>query len=123
MTDLGSITPHVVQAFSGCDALILEFNHDPVMLAEGPYPYPVKTRVGGAFGHLTNQQARQFLDHADTDKLKVLFVALVIKTTPPNSLMRHLRAGGIVMCGDTYAQVGFDCALDGLDRTRSAGLG
>ena len=77
LTDLGSITPHVVQAFSGCDALVLEFNHDPQMLADGPYPYAVKKRVGGDFGHLTNAQARQFLDYADTARLKVLFVAHV----------------------------------------------
>ena len=75
LTDLGSITPHVVQAFSSCDALVLEFNHDPQMLADGPYPYAVKKRVGGDFGHLTNAQARQFLDHADTTRLKMLFVA------------------------------------------------
>ena len=75
LTDLGSITPHVVQAFSGCDALVLEFNHDPQMLADGPYPFAVKKRVGGDFGHLTNAQARQFLDHADTTRLKMLFVA------------------------------------------------
>lgn len=75
LTDLGSITPHVVGAFSGCDALILEFNHDPQMLDDGPYPYSVKKRVGGDFGHLTNAQARQFLDYADTSKLRLLFVA------------------------------------------------
>ena len=75
LTDLGSITPHIVQAFSDCDALVLEFNHDPQMLADGPYPYAVKKRVGGDFGHLTNAQARQFLDHADTTRLKMLFVA------------------------------------------------
>ena len=75
LTDLGSITPHVVQAFSGCDALVLEFNHDPQMLADGPYPHTVKKRVGGDFGHLTNSQARQFQDDADTTRLKMLFVA------------------------------------------------
>jgi phosphoribosyl 1,2-cyclic phosphodiesterase len=75
LTDLGSITPHVVAAFSGCDALVLEFNHDPGMLANGPYPRSVKARVGGDYGHLTNAQARQFLDHTDTSHLRTLFVA------------------------------------------------
>ena len=75
LTDLGSITPHVVAAYRGCQGLVLEFNHDPQMLADGPYPYAVKKRVGGDFGHLTNAQARQFLDHADTTRLKMLFVA------------------------------------------------
>ena len=130
LTDLGSITPHVVQAFSGCDALILEFNHDPVMLAEGPYPYPVKTRVGGAFGHLTNQQARQFLDHADTDKLKVLFVAHISHQNNAPELADAALEGwpGLSSCAVIHAtqESGFDWhALDGLDQIPEiqAGLG
>jgi len=75
LTDLGSITPHVIQTFSDCDALVLEFNHDPRLLAKGQYPASVKARVGGDFGHLANAQARQFLDSADTTRLKTLFVA------------------------------------------------
>ena len=65
----------MLQAFAQCDALVLEFNHDPDMLMRGPYPRSIKTRVGGDFGHLANAQARQFLDCADTTNLRLLFVA------------------------------------------------
>ena len=120
LTDLGTITPHVVQAFSDCDALVLEFNHDPGMLAEGPYPRSVKARVGGAFGHLTNQQARQFLDHAGTDKLKTLFVAHISQQNNAPELAEAALTGwpGLSYCAVIHAtqETGFDWyTLDGLD--------
>lgn len=64
LTDVGIITPHVASHFADCDALILEANHDSGMLASGPYPYSLKQRVAGAWGHLNNQQAASFLSQA-----------------------------------------------------------
>lgn len=69
LTDLGSITPHVVRHYSRCQALVLEANHDPDLLARGPYPAALKRRVGGDFGHLSNQQAADLLTQIDTEKL------------------------------------------------------
>lgn len=53
-TDLGFMPSQVKQKLLGCDAVVLESNHDPVMLQNGPYPWPLKQRVGGAQGHLSN---------------------------------------------------------------------
>jgi phosphoribosyl 1,2-cyclic phosphodiesterase len=75
LTDLGSVTPHVSRAFSGCDALVLEFNHDPRMLAQGPYPPALKRRVGGDWGHLSNMQALELLSRVDTERLQALVIA------------------------------------------------
>jgi phosphoribosyl 1,2-cyclic phosphodiesterase len=75
LTDLGNISPHVEMHYQSCDALILEANHDPVMLASGAYPYSLKQRVGGAWGHLSNQQAARFLESVDKQKLECLVVA------------------------------------------------
>jgi len=61
LTDLGSVSRHVVQQYSNLDALVLECNHCPELLANGPYPPSLKYRVGGDLGHLSNQQAAQFL--------------------------------------------------------------
>jgi len=61
LTDLGSVTPHVLDHFRHCHSLLLEFNHDPVMLREGDYPWPLKRRVGGDWGHLNNHQAADLL--------------------------------------------------------------
>lgn len=70
LTDLGSITEHVVAAYMPCDALLLECNHDPTMLANGPYPESLKRRVGGHLGHLNNQQSAQLLQRLDVPRLQ-----------------------------------------------------
>ena len=57
ITDLGHVTPHILDRVRGCDGVAVEFNHDLNQLAEGPYPEPVKARVSGPLGHLNNAQA------------------------------------------------------------------
>lgn len=75
LTDLGSITAQVEASYQGCDALMLEANHDPIMLATGSYPYSLKQRVGGQWGHLSNQQAAGLLERLDTRRLQHLVIA------------------------------------------------
>ncbi|MEQ8517354.1 MAG: MBL fold metallo-hydrolase [Chromatocurvus sp.] len=75
LTDLGSITPHVVDAYRGCHGLLLEFNHCSDLLAEGPYPPSLKSRVGGDWGHLSNRQACELLTQIATDDLRQLAIA------------------------------------------------
>ncbi len=75
LTDLGSITPHVIDNFRDCHSLLLEFNHDLPMLLEGPYPPHLKRRVGGDWGHLNNQQAVELLRQIDHAALRHLVVA------------------------------------------------
>ena len=53
-TDLGFMPSQVKKQLTGCDTVVLESNHDPVMLQNGPYPWPLQQRVGGAQGHLSN---------------------------------------------------------------------
>lgn len=61
LSDLGSLTPHLISSYSGCHALQLEANHDPVMLQNGPYPPSLRARVAGNFGHLSNQQCAELI--------------------------------------------------------------
>ena len=75
LTDTGMITPHITQMLSGCDALVLECNHDANMLANGPYPTSLKQRVGGRFGHLDNTAAADLLRSIDTQQLTHLIAA------------------------------------------------
>ena len=56
-TDLGRPTAHIRHTLSLCDLLILEANHDEVMLRGGPYPASVKQRIASSHGHLSNQAA------------------------------------------------------------------
>lgn len=75
LTDLGSITPHVEACYQDLDAIVLEANHDPVMLVSGSYPPSLKQRVGGHWGHLSNQQAAGFLQRLNCARLQHLVVA------------------------------------------------
>jgi phosphoribosyl 1,2-cyclic phosphodiesterase len=72
LTDLGHCSAHVVEAYEGCDGLLLEFNHEPELLAEGPYPPTLKRRVGGPFGHLANAQAEGLLSALTPERLQFL---------------------------------------------------
>ena len=75
LTDAGSVTPHMQQALTGCDALVLETNHDRVMLQEGPYPQWLKQRIGGPFGHLENAAAAALLCTLDRARLQHVVAA------------------------------------------------
>ena len=61
ITDLGNYNQALVDELQGLDALLLEANHDINMLQTGPYPYPLKRRILGDRGHLSNERSGQFL--------------------------------------------------------------
>jgi len=75
LTDTGTVTARIREHLRGCDALILETNHDRDMLRSGPYPPALRARVGGAFGHLSNAQAADLLDGLDHEHLRHLMLA------------------------------------------------
>lgn len=81
LTDIGQTTPHVTAALSGCDALLLEFNHDSEMLANSAYPPFLKLRIAGPLGHLSNEHSAQLLAALDRSKLKRLVAAHLSKKT------------------------------------------
>ncbi len=75
LTDVGMITPHIEAQLAGCDALLLECNHDLQMLEQGPYPVSLKQRVAGRLGHLSNAQTAALLNTVEHSRLKHLFIA------------------------------------------------
>ena len=75
LTDLGVSTAYVEASLSGCDALVLECNHDLDMLANGDYSFPLKRRIAGKFGHLDNGAAAGLLARIDSSRLKHLIAA------------------------------------------------
>lgn len=62
ITDIGSITPYVVESLQACDALLLECNHDEALLRASSYPNGLKRRILGSHGHLSNDSAAQLLE-------------------------------------------------------------
>lgn len=61
VTDLGTYDKSLVNELQGLDALLLEANHDVNMLQTGAYPYPLKRRILGDRGHLSNERSGQLL--------------------------------------------------------------
>ncbi len=54
-TDTGIITEEIISNLLDCDLVLLESNHDPEMLACGPYPLPLRLRIKSDLGHLSNE--------------------------------------------------------------------
>ena len=75
LTDTGCGTAHIEHVLHGCHALVLECNHDSAMLESGDYPYSLKQRVAGHFGHLSNRDAAAILGRLDTSRLQHLVAA------------------------------------------------
>lgn len=73
-TDMGHITRDVIENIKHCSALILESNHDEEMLKSGAYPYPLKQRILGKYGHISNETCGKLLSCVMNDKLKNVFL-------------------------------------------------
>jgi phosphoribosyl 1,2-cyclic phosphodiesterase len=74
-TDLGITTGVVKTHLRDCNILILEANHDPKMLVDGPYPWPLKQRIQGRSGHLSNEDTAGLLQEVLHDKLSHVILA------------------------------------------------
>jgi phosphoribosyl 1,2-cyclic phosphodiesterase len=73
-TDLGCLTPMVLEKMSSADALLLEANHDVEMLEVGPYPWSLKQRVKSDSGHLSNKACAELVSKVSHDALRILVI-------------------------------------------------
>lgn len=94
LSDAGSVTDAMRAALSGCDALLLEFNHDAQMLETGPYEPPLKRRIAGPLGHLSNAQAAELVAALDNARLRHLVLTHLSETnnTPQLALAAAVEA-------------------------------
>lgn len=74
-TDLGLSTRLVANCLERSRILVLESNHDEQMLLDGPYPWPLKQRIQGRLGHLSNRDAAGLLQLLAWDGLEAIFLA------------------------------------------------
>jgi phosphoribosyl 1,2-cyclic phosphodiesterase len=75
LTDTGKCTSHIVDCLSGCHGLVMECNHDPRMLEASDYPAQLKRRIGGDYGHLSNEVAADIVSRIDRTRLAHLVAA------------------------------------------------
>ncbi|NOU24285.1 MAG: MBL fold metallo-hydrolase [Methylotenera sp.] len=112
LTDVGRTTPHIEDRLSGCQALVLECNHDAGMLQTGPYSWTLKQRVGGDLGHLENLDSANLLSKLDNSKLQHILAAhLSAKNNTPKLAKSALAK--VLGCEQEWVgiadqQLGFD---------------
>lgn len=70
VADLGTRSRLAWGRLSDLDILVLETNHDLEMLRSGPYPWPLKQRVAGRHGHLSNREAADGIPELVGDRLQ-----------------------------------------------------
>jgi phosphoribosyl 1,2-cyclic phosphodiesterase len=92
LTDTGTITPHIARRLSGCDALLLECNHDRDLLRDGDYPDFLKDRIGSDYGHLANDTAADLLRRIDTSRLQHIVAAHLSQKNNTPELARDALA-------------------------------
>lgn len=110
LTDAGQSTPHLVRALGGCDALMLECNHDRQMLANSTYPPSLRQRIGGAYGHLSNDTTSEILQALDRSRLKTVVGAHLSRQNNTPELARAALCRGV-----DETQVMIACQDDGFD--------
>lgn len=102
LTDAGSATAHLLERLRGCDALLLECNHDPQMLAQSRYPASLKARIGGRHGHLSNDTAADILRACRHDGLRHVVAAHLSEQNNTPDLARAALAAA---CGSAVADI------------------
>ena len=112
LTDAGQSTPHLIQVLGGCDALMLECNHDLQMLADSAYPPSLKKRIGGAYGHLSNQTAAEILGALDQTRLRKVVGAHLSRANNTADLARSALDGAIAT---VRTEIMIACQDDGFD--------
>ena len=112
LTDIGMTTRYVESRLSGCDALVLECNHDESMLANGAYPYPLKQRIAGRYGHLCNDAAGALLRAIDCSRLKHVIAAHL---SQQNNTPAIARAALALALGCTSDWIGIADQATGFD--------
>lgn len=112
LTDAGQSTPHLVRSLGGCDALVLECNHDRALLAASSYPYSLKQRIGGAYGHLSNETAAEILSALDRSRLQRIVGAHLSQQNNTPELARKALEGAL---GSAGPDIMIACQADGFD--------
>ena len=78
-TDIGHITPEIITNLERSTFLLLESNYDPNILKCSQYPYHLKERISGPYGHLSNTVAGQTISHLLNTGLKTVMLGHLSK--------------------------------------------
>jgi phosphoribosyl 1,2-cyclic phosphodiesterase len=105
VTDLGHVTRALVEAFRDCDAVLMESNYDPGMLREGPYPWSLKERILGRYGHLSNGDVAGYLAQGLGDACRRVVLAHLSETNNHPEVARLAAETALRRRGRTEVQL------------------
>ncbi|WP_457576646.1 MBL fold metallo-hydrolase [Desulfomarina sp.] len=88
-TDTGKVTFLMEKRLAKCNGLVLEFNHNPEMLKNGPYPLVLQQRVRSSQGHLSNEEGAEFLKNTLHGHLQTIVLAHLSETNNRPELAMH----------------------------------
>jgi phosphoribosyl 1,2-cyclic phosphodiesterase len=74
-TDIGLPTRLIRHQLKGCHALVLETNHDRILLDESERPWSLKQRIAGRQGHMSNEEAADLLKDIAGPELQRIYLA------------------------------------------------
>jgi len=113
-SDLGRVEEDFVEFLRDSTTLLLEFNHDEDMLRDGPYTWPLKQRISGGWGHLSNRQSAEAVRRAAGQRLRRVVATHLSRTNnvPPLALAALAqaleRAGSPAVAGVADQIQGFE---------------
>jgi len=88
VTDLGYVSERIKKTIAGANAFIFEANHDVSMLQMGSYPWNVKRRILGDYGHVSNEDCGLALSDVITNETKRVYLAHLSKDNNMKELAR-----------------------------------
>ena len=94
VTDIGQVTPTIVEEVGAADFLVFESNYDREMLQNGSYSFQLKERITSGIGHLSNHESARVLSQHVSDRLRFLALCHLSgeNNTPELALNTHLNA-------------------------------
>jgi len=107
-TDIGHVCDNLTRHFKLCHAAFLEANYDEKLLEEGRYPWPLKNRIRGGKGHLSNHQALElFVRHRPAFMSHLLLAHLSQDNNRPElaqTLFEAVAEGTQVVVASRYGE-------------------
>ena len=111
-TDIGQVTESVLTGFCGCEAAVVECNHDEAMLMTGPYPEDLKRRIASARGHLSNADCAALAAKLAAAGTKRLLLAHLSETNNTPELALAAVRTALGACGVTVRAAAPDCMTE-----------
>lgn len=104
-TDFGHFTKGLVASFRDCGAVLVESNYDPGMLAGGPYPWSLKERILGRYGHVSNGDVADYLARGLGEVCRRVVLAHLSKTNNHPEVARLSADAGLKRGGRTEVRL------------------